>query len=126
MEVAGASLYWGPILPPAKCRRRSCARGVGRPPKAAATGRWLDAPLRPVSISRLLNWRRRTGPLRRWAKPTGRANARRWRAHHAGQWWAQREERLCPPYFFPIISFAAIRPPPAISTAAIAIDGLGL
>jgi hypothetical protein len=35
--------------------------------------------------------------------------------------------RLCPPYadFFPIISLAAIKPPPAIKTAAIATLALG-
>ena len=111
-----------PILPPAKCRRRSCPRRHGRPPKAAATGRWPDARSRPDSISRNLNWRRKAGRLRR----VGKAK----RAHQSASQCrfmmvGTAQERLCPPYFFPIISFAAINPPPAISTAATAIAALG-
>ena len=94
-----------PISPPAKCRRRSCRRRPGRPPKAPATGRWSDAPSRRDSILRSSNWRRRAG-------------SRQLTRHPELPKVASRNA-----YRFQIISLAAINPPPAISTAAIGDGG---
>ena len=141
MTAARRTSSSAPIWPPAKRRRRSCPRRRGRPRRAPATGRWLAAPWRPVLILRRLNWRRRGGsPASQfvgWAKALKRRATnchvvRSWRAPRSSCHRARiRATRwLCPPYcsygaFFANISFAAIRPPPAISTAAIAIFALG-
>ena len=66
LQIAGdggrCSVRLGPS-PPAKCRRQSCLRRRGRPPKAPATGPWWAAVSRRVSISRHSSWPNRTGSL---------------------------------------------------------------
>src|SRR5258708_25642843 len=63
MTMAAAPSSSVLIWPPAKCRRPSCPRRRGRPPRLPANGPWWAAPWRPVLILRRLNWRRRAGSL---------------------------------------------------------------
>src|SRR5258705_6618859 len=129
MMAAAAPSGLVPTSPPAKYRKRLRLRKHGRLPKAPATGHWWDARLHPVLTLQNSSWRRRDGrPLAKWTirrhpeEPRIRAVSRRMAA---GSTLPSRlaQERLAPQDegvpLFPIMSFAAIKPPPAISTAAI-------
>src|SRR5258708_30082707 len=137
MMAAAAPSGLVPTSPPAKYRKRLRRGRHGRLPKAPATGRWWDARLHPVLTLQNSSWRRRDGrPLakctirrRHPVEPRIRAVSRRMAA---GSTPPSRfaQERLALQAdgipLFPIMSFAAIKPPPAISTAAIAMLALGL
>src|ERR1700754_1649956 len=66
MTAAIIALLSARILPPAKCHKPSYPHAFGKPPKATATGRWLDAPSHRVSILRSSSLRRKAGRLRRF------------------------------------------------------------
>ena len=85
MMTASAASGSAPISRPAKCRRRSCRRMPGRPPKAPATGRWSDARWRPgFEFAKFeLAPKGLDEPVRLHVPMNG---------GHAS---------LCPPYFFP-------------------------
>ena len=97
MMPAGATSRWVPIWPRERCRRRSCRHTPGSRPKAKATGRWPAARSRLDLILQNSNSRQRAG--NRGSKD---------------------------PHRFRNRSLAAINPPPAISTAAIAMLALAL
>jgi len=98
-------------------RRRSCPRrpGSGRIERRLDAGRMHVA---PVSILRHSSWRRRLVPPAELAR-SGIGFAQ-FLKHSTGD--SRRALSLAPPEQV----LAAIRPPPAISTAAIAIFALGL
>ena len=98
MITDGAAPDSAPISRPVRCRRRSCRRMPGRPPRATATGRWSAARSRQASSLRSSNWRRRIGSRRDfigWAKRSVPTIARP-RAQNDGE-----HASLCPPYFLP-------------------------
>src|ERR1700730_1892013 len=129
----------GPTSPRAGGLKRSCPRRRGRQRKARVTGRWSAAPWRRDLNLQNSNWRRRDGSrhrhyerseaiqkaarkyglLRRGARHRSRVRATRWLLAMTLVASAPPRQR------FQTISLAAIKPPPAISTAAIAILALG-
>src|SRR3981081_3909044 len=136
MTAAGAPSGSVPISPPAKYRKRLCLRTHGRLPKAPAIGHWWDARLHPVLTLQNSSWRKKDGcPLAECTTHRGHLRSRAFaRCLENGRRmvssFEDRQERLATQddgtLLFPIMSFAAIKPPPAISTAAIAMLALGL
>src|SRR6266436_837395 len=63
MTLGSAASVSDPISPRAKCRKPSCRRRPGRPPKAPATGRWWAARWLRDSTLRNSNWQSLIGSL---------------------------------------------------------------
>src|SRR3982074_1333477 len=122
MTAAGAPSGFVPISPRAKYRKRLRLRTQGRLPKAPAIGHWWDARLHPVLTLQNSSWRKKDGrPLakrathrrhlriRAFARGLGNGR-RRVSSFEAGE--GRRATADAGTLLFPIMSFAAIKPPP--------------
>src|SRR3954447_8054981 len=104
-------------------RRRSCPRARGRPPRAPATGHCSAAQSRRDSNLLILSWHRRAGSPRDFVGWVERSDTH----HLTARMQLMGIAALHPSYnlFLHTISFAAIKPPPAIRIAAMAIVAVG-